>query len=76
MQAFPEVTLRVLLVDRLANLLDEDADVAVHINNLPDSSLLAQRVGEIRMVVCGSPARFHAKGVPSHPADLSDFASI
>jgi len=76
MQAFPEVTLRVLLVDRLVNLLDEHVDVAVRINNLPDSSLVARRVGEIRMVVCGSPDYLHAKGVPSHPADLTDHVCI
>jgi DNA-binding transcriptional LysR family regulator len=76
MRAFPEVTMRVLLVDRLVNLLDEHVDVAVRINNLPDSSLVARRVGEIRMVVCGSPDYLNAKGVPSHPADLTDHACI
>ena len=76
MRAFPEVSVRVLLVDRLVNLLDEHVDVAVRINNLPDSSLVARRVGEIRMVVCGSPDYLHAKGVPSHPADLTDHVCI
>ena len=76
MREFPEVTMRVLLVDRLVNLLDELVDVAVRINNLPDSSLVARRVGEIRMVVCGSPAYLAAKGVPAHPTDLSEHACI
>jgi DNA-binding transcriptional LysR family regulator len=76
MRDFPEVTMRVLLVDRLVNLLDEHVDVAVRINNLPDSSLAARRVGEIRMVVCGSPDYLNAKGVPGHPADLTDHACI
>ncbi len=76
MREFPDVTMRVLLVDRLVNLLDEHVDVAVRINNLPDSSLVARRVGEIRMVVCGSPAYLAAKGVPAHPAELSDHACI
>jgi DNA-binding transcriptional LysR family regulator len=76
MRAFPEVSLRVLLVDRLVNLLDEQVDVAVRINNLPDSSLVARRLGEIRMVVCGSPDYLKAKGVPGHPTDLTDHACI
>jgi DNA-binding transcriptional LysR family regulator len=76
MREFPEVTLRVLLVDRLVDLLDEHVDVAVRINNLPDSSLVARRVGEIRMVVCGSPAYLETKGVPVHPVDLGGHACI
>jgi DNA-binding transcriptional LysR family regulator len=28
------------------------------------------------MVVCGSPAYLHTKGVPAHPADLNDHACI
>lgn len=76
MREFPEVTMRVLLVDRLVNLLDEHVDVAVRINNLPDSSLVARRVGEIRMVVCGSPAYLATKGVPTHPAELSEHTCI
>lgn len=76
MREFPEVKLQVLLVDRLVNLLDEHVDVAVRIHNLPDSSLVARRVGEIRMVVCGSPTYLRAKGVPAHPADLGGHACI
>jgi DNA-binding transcriptional LysR family regulator len=76
MREFPQVTMRVLLVDRLVDLLDEHVDVAVRINNLPDSSLVARRVGEIRMVVCASPAYLQAKGVPAHPADLSEHDCI
>lgn len=76
MRAFPEVSLRVLLVDRLVHLLDEQIDVAVRINNLPDSSLVARRVGDIRMVVCGGPDHLAAQGVPRHPSELSDRACI
>lgn len=76
MREFPEITMRVLLVDRLVNLVDEHVDVAVRINNLPDSSLVARRVGEIRMVVCGGPAYLRAHGVPQHPAALGGHACI
>lgn len=76
LREFPEITMRVLLVDRLVNLLDERVDVAVRINNLPDSSLVARRVGEIRMVVCGGPGYLQARGVPQHPAALVDHACI
>lgn len=76
MREFPEINMRVLLVDRLVNLLDEHVDVAVRINNLPDSSLVARRVGEIKMVVCGGPGYLQARGTPQHPAELGKHACI
>ena len=66
--AYPEVAVRLVLGDRVVNLLEDQVDLAVRIGELPDSSLIATRVGTIRRVVCGSPdvlrgAR-HA-GIPS-----------
>lgn len=76
LREFPEITMRVLLVDRLVNLLDEHVDVAVRINNLPDSSLVARRVGEIKMVVCGGPGYLQKRGAPQHPSELSKHVCI
>ena len=61
----PAVTGRVLLLDRLTNLIDEGMDVAVRIGHLPDSGYSAVRVGSVRRVVCGSPAYLAKHGAPS-----------
>jgi len=45
--------------------------VAVRIGELPDSSLVATRIGAIRRVVCASPDYFAAHGMPQAPADLA-----
>ena len=66
----PDVHVRLVLGDRSLNLLDEHVDLAVRIGVLPDSSLIAVRVGEVRRVVCASPAYLHARGVPLSPDDL------
>src|SRR5213595_3673919 len=63
-------TIRMVLADRVINLLEEEVDIAVRIGELPDSSLIATRVGLIRRVVCGSPAYFAARGTPKRPAEL------
>ncbi|MGQ4878656.1 LysR family transcriptional regulator [Billgrantia sp. LNSP4103-1] len=68
---YPEVNANAVLLDRVVNLVDEGFDVAVRIGDLPDSSLRAVRVGQVRRVVCGSPEYFAQHGRPVHPHDLS-----
>ncbi len=72
----PQVTGRMLFVDRVVNLVDEGVDVAIRIGHLPDSSYSATRVGSVRRVICGSPDYIEARGLPSHPAELSQHRII
>ncbi|MBR1236799.1 LysR family transcriptional regulator [Bradyrhizobium sp. AUGA SZCCT0182] len=73
---FPEVDVQLSLQDRAANLLEEHVDVALRIGALThgtfaDSSLIAVRIGEIRRVMCASPAYLKSRGTPKSPEDLS-----
>src|SRR5262245_13941479 len=68
---FPDVDVQLSFQDRAVNLLEEHVDVALRIGALADSSLIAVRVGEIRRVVCASPAYLKARGTPKSPDDLS-----
>ncbi|MCB2072536.1 MAG: LysR family transcriptional regulator [Novosphingobium sp.] len=68
---FPEVTARLLFVDRVTNLIDEGIDVAIRIGHLPDSSYSAIKVGTVRRVMCGSPDYFETVGVPREPSELA-----
>src|SRR6185436_1866521 len=69
--AFPEVDVQLSLQDRAVNLVEEHIDVALRIGALADSSLIAVRIGEIRRVVCASPAYLKSRGAPKSPDDLS-----
>jgi DNA-binding transcriptional LysR family regulator len=69
--AYPEIKLRLALADRVVNLVEDHIDVALRIGALPDSSLVATRIGVIRRVVCASPVYFAARGVPKTLADLA-----
>src|SRR5262245_59408867 len=55
-EQYPNVNVRLLLSDRNANLVEDQIDVALRIGALPDSGLVATRLGEITRVVCASPA--------------------
>jgi DNA-binding transcriptional LysR family regulator len=71
LKAYPDIDIRVALADRVVNLREDDIDLAIRIGDLPDSSLVATRVGAIRRVVCGSPAYFAHRGTPKSPGELS-----
>lgn len=70
LKAYPEVDLRLSLVDRIADMIEEGIDVALRIAQLADSSLIAARVGAVRLVTCAAPAYLKANGTPRTPADL------
>lgn len=70
LNAYPEVEVSAYFVDRVVNLVEEGLDVAVRIGHLPDSGLKALRVGQVRPILCASPAYLARHGVPQHPADL------
>ncbi|HLI99081.1 MAG TPA: LysR family transcriptional regulator [Bradyrhizobium sp.] len=76
LEAFPEIDVRLVLSDRIVNLVEENVDAAIRISELPDQSLLATRIGDIRRVVCGSPTYFKTRGIPSHPSDLKRHSCI
>lgn len=64
------IQVKALLVDRVVNMADEGIDVAIRIGNLPDSGLNTVRVGEVRRVICASPAFLAAHARPTHPEQL------
>ena len=67
---YPQVDVRLLLLDRVVSLVDEGLDLGVRIGQLPDSSLRAVRVGQVRRVVCAAPQYIARRGVPMTPRDL------
>jgi DNA-binding transcriptional LysR family regulator len=68
--------LEIDLADRFVDLVEEGFDVIVRIANLPDSSLVARRLGPCRRVLCAAPAYLEAHGSPARPTDLSDHSIV
>jgi DNA-binding transcriptional LysR family regulator len=76
LKAYPAINVRLVLGDRSINLLEDNVDLAIRIGELPDSSLVATRVGETRLMVCGSPSYLASHGRPMHPNELSGHACV
>jgi DNA-binding transcriptional LysR family regulator len=70
-KAYPQIDVRLILTDRIISLIEEHVDVALRNGELPDSNLIALRVGTVRRVVCASPAYLEARGTPRTPDELA-----
>jgi DNA-binding transcriptional LysR family regulator len=68
--AYPDINLKLLLLDRVVHLVEENIDLALRISELPDSSLIARPLGHVQMVVSASPAYLERRGIPQQPSDL------
>jgi DNA-binding transcriptional LysR family regulator len=66
----PAIEVNLDLNDRNINLVEEGFDIAIRIGELPDSTLVARRLGTSRMVTCASRVYLERYGEPLHPDDL------
>ncbi|HRH91521.1 MAG TPA: LysR family transcriptional regulator, partial [Agitococcus sp.] len=48
LQRYPSMDVSALFLDRVVNMMEEGVDVGIRVGELPDSSLKAVRVGQIR----------------------------
>lgn len=70
LRKYADIDIRLVLADRLLDLLEAEIDVAIRIGDLDDSSLIALRVGSVRRVTCASPTYLATHGWPKDPQDL------
>jgi DNA-binding transcriptional LysR family regulator len=71
LELHPEIFVDVSLTDRVVDLLEEHADVAIRAGPLRDSSLVARKFWQSRMVIVASPTYLQRHGTPRSPADLA-----
>ncbi|MFO1201229.1 MAG: LysR family transcriptional regulator [Tabrizicola sp.] len=72
----PDVDVQLTLADRLLHLQDDHVDLALRIGRLPDSALIATRIGEVRQVLCAAPSYLAARGEPRDLAALAQHDCI
>ncbi len=66
----PDVTVDMNLDDRIVDMIEEGFDVSVRISELPDSSLVARRLGPCHHAIVAAPAYLERCGTPRTPEEL------
>jgi DNA-binding transcriptional LysR family regulator len=70
LETHPQVSARLLMLNRVVDLVGEGMDMAIRLAPLPDSMLTAIRLGELRRLVCASPEYLARAGAPTSPTAL------
>lgn len=71
LRSHPRLSLQLLLDDALVDLIDARADIALRAGSLPDSSLVARKLGSMATQMCAAPAYLTERGWPREPQDLA-----
>src|ERR1700676_5020025 len=76
LKRYPEVSGELRLSDQIINLVEDGVDLAVRIGHLPDSTLVARHVGEMRRIVVASPDYLKQHGEPDTPEAIASHQTI
>lgn len=76
MARYPEVSVDVVLSDRVVDLVDEGFEAALRIGHLPDSDMIAKPLAPYRLMMCASPTYLARYGTPQKPEELSRHACL
>ena len=72
MKKYPDVTLELMLSDRMVDLLEEGIDATIRVGALTDSTMMSRSLSPYTGVVCAAPRYLAERGTPTHPRDLVD----
>ena len=73
---YPGITMEMGCGDRPVHLIEEGVDCAVRGGALPDSTLIARRIGILHFITCATPAYLAQHGRPAHPDELAGHVCI
>jgi DNA-binding transcriptional LysR family regulator len=70
MEKYPEVELEISSTDRRVDLIQEGMDCVLRVGGIVDETLVARRIGALRMVNAASPTYLERHGTPRKLEDL------
>lgn len=67
---YPNVSVNLQLEDRIVDMVAENIDVSIRVGYLPDSTLIARKLGDVSWVLCASPPYLKKAPPLKKPSDL------
>ncbi|MDQ6990200.1 MAG: LysR family transcriptional regulator [Mariprofundaceae bacterium] len=66
----PKISINLQLEDRIVDMIAENIDVTIRVGHLPDSSLIARKLGELSWILCATPEYLKHAPPLEKPSDL------
>lgn len=73
---YPDISVSLDLSSRLSELVADRIDVAIRMGPMPDSSVVAVRLGSMNRYLCAAPAYLARRGTPLTLKDLETFDTV
>lgn len=73
---YPEVELVIGMGDRMVDLVREAVDCVIRVGELQDSTLVARRIGTLKLISCATPEYLARYGVPHSIDDLQHHVAV
>lgn len=70
LDAYPEIQLKLRVIDGEIDLFKHGIDVAFKLTDKPDENLVLKEIGKTNLVLCASPEYLANHGLPEHPTEL------
>lgn len=67
---YPDIQVDLGVTDRPVDLISDNVDCVIRGGELVEQSLVARRVGNMRLVTVAAPAYLREHGTPQHPSEL------
>ena len=74
--AYPDIAIEMSTSESPSTIIEDGFDFAIHSCDLPDSTLVARRLGQTMTVLVATPQYLARYGAPESPEDLSRFRSV
>lgn len=73
---YPEIDVDLSITDRVVDLVEEQADIAVRSGRLPPGPFVQRKVADLQRVICAAPSYLARRGTPRTAADLKNHDCI
>ena len=74
--AYPDMAIEMSTSESPTTIIEDGFDLAIHSGDLPDSTLVARKLGQTMIVLVATPQYLARYGVPESPEDLNRFRSV
>jgi LysR family transcriptional regulator for bpeEF and oprC len=74
--AYPDIAIEIAESESPTTIIEDGFDLAIHSGELPDSTLIARRLGQTMIVLVATPQYLSRHSAPGSPEDLHHFRSV